>query len=124
MPAKVHDRKRYPETVDPVTTDGRDIDTSIGTLSGEGSEQEAKREAEQVEQLSPKPWTQAPSVEQESPTYYDRPLLKESVWSVDIPLYYYVGGAAGAALALGAAVQVSGGGRELEALPSSATGWV
>ena len=90
MPAKVHDRKRYPETVDPVTTDGRDIDTSIGTLSGEGSEQEAKREAEQVEQLSPKPWTQAPSVEQESPTYYDRPLLKESVWSVDIPLYYYV----------------------------------
>uniref|UniRef100_Q022U1 Polysulphide reductase, NrfD n=1 Tax=Solibacter usitatus (strain Ellin6076) TaxID=234267 RepID=Q022U1_SOLUE len=113
MQAEVHDRKRYAETVNPTTTDGRDIDTSIGTLSGEAAEQEAKREAEQVEQISPKPWTRVPSVEQESPTYYDRPLLKESVWSVDIPLYYYAGGAAGAALALGAAVQASGGGRDL-----------
>jgi len=113
MPAEVHESKRYPETIDPVTTDGRDIDISIGTLSGEAAEQEAKGEAEQVEQLSPKPWRQVALVEQESPTYYDRPLLKESVWSVDIPLYYYVGGAAGAALALGAAVQVSGSGRDL-----------
>ena len=43
-------------------------------------------------------------------TYYDRPLLKQSVWSADIPLYYFTGGAAGAALALGAAVQLGGNG--------------
>lgn len=38
-------------------------------------------------------------------TYYDRPLLKEPVWEWDIPLYYYIGGTAGASLALGAATQ-------------------
>lgn len=46
------------------------------------------------------------------PTYYDRPVLKQSVWSIDIPLYYFLGGSAGAALALGAAVQL-GGNRDL-----------
>jgi formate-dependent nitrite reductase membrane component NrfD len=33
-------------------------------------------------------------------------MLKAPVWSVDIPLYYFVGGAAGAALTLGAAIQL------------------
>ena len=41
-------------------------------------------------------------------TYYDRPILKQSVWSIDIPFYYFLGGTAGAALALGAAVQLGG----------------
>lgn len=45
-----------------------------------------------------------------SQTYYDRPLLKKSVWSVDIPLYHFTGGTAGAALALGAAAQAGGNG--------------
>jgi len=36
-------------------------------------------------------------------TYYDRPVIKQSVWSWSVPLYYYVGGAAGASAALGAA---------------------
>ncbi len=40
------------------------------------------------------------------PTYYDRPVLKEPVWTLEIPLYYYVGGAAGASLVLGAAAQL------------------
>lgn len=39
------------------------------------------------------------------PAYYDRPLLKEPVWEWVIPVYYFVGGLTGAALALGAAVQ-------------------
>ena len=43
-----------------------------------------------------------------SVTYYDRPLLKEPVWKIDIPIYYFLGGAAGAALVLGAAAQFSG----------------
>lgn len=41
-------------------------------------------------------------------TYYDRPLLKEPVWEIDIPIYYYLGGAAGAALVLAAAAQFDG----------------
>ena len=43
-----------------------------------------------------------------SVTYYDRPLLKEPVWTLDIPVYYFLGGAAGAALMLGAAAQFDG----------------
>ena len=38
-------------------------------------------------------------------TYYGRPLLKEPVWIWAVPLYFYSGGAAGAAAALGAAAQ-------------------
>jgi formate-dependent nitrite reductase membrane component NrfD len=34
-------------------------------------------------------------------------MLKPSVWSGDIPLYYFLGGAAGAALTLGAAIQLT-----------------
>ncbi len=40
-------------------------------------------------------------------TYYDHPMLKRSVWSVDVPLYYFLGGAAGAAMTLGAALQLA-----------------
>lgn len=43
-----------------------------------------------------------------SVTYYDRPLLKEPVWEIDIPIYYFLGGAAGAAMVLGAAAQFDG----------------
>lgn len=39
-------------------------------------------------------------------TYYNQPVIKKSPWSWDIPAYYYTGGAAGAAVALGAAGQV------------------
>ena len=34
-------------------------------------------------------------------------MLKPSVWSVDIPIYYFLGGTAGAALTLGAAMQLA-----------------
>ncbi|HEY2382565.1 MAG TPA: NrfD/PsrC family molybdoenzyme membrane anchor subunit [Terriglobia bacterium] len=39
-------------------------------------------------------------------TYYDEPLLKKPVWLWSIPTYFYLGAAAGASLALGAAAQV------------------
>lgn len=42
-------------------------------------------------------------------TYYDRPVLKEPVWKWYIPAYFYAGGAAGAAAALGAVAQAIGG---------------
>lgn len=112
MRVDTHERIRYAESVAPATTDGRDIDAGLATLQGEAAQQEVEREPEQVEKFAPKPWPDVPSVDAESPTYYDRPLLKESVWSIDIPLYYYVGGAAGAALALGAAVQLACSGED------------
>lgn len=88
----------------PLLTDGRDIDTGLGSLTGEGAQQVAtQRNAEQVEQMALQPTS-------EGLTYYGRPLLKQSVWTIDIPLYYYLGGAAGAALSLGAAVQLCGNG--------------
>jgi formate-dependent nitrite reductase membrane component NrfD len=42
-------------------------------------------------------------------TYYDRPLVKEPVWVWSVPSYFYVGGAAGASLALAAATQITDG---------------
>jgi formate-dependent nitrite reductase membrane component NrfD len=42
------------------------------------------------------------------PTYYDRPVIKKSVWSWSIPLYYYVGGTAGGSAVLGAAATLLG----------------
>jgi formate-dependent nitrite reductase membrane component NrfD len=51
-------------------------------------------------------WQQLPEPRRSDPTYYDRPLLKEPVWEWAIPTYYYVGGLAGAALVLGAAVRL------------------
>lgn len=51
--------------------------------------------------------------EDEGPTYYDRPVLKEPVWIWSVPAYFAVGGAAGAAAILGAAAQLRGGLDEL-----------
>jgi len=43
-----------------------------------------------------------------SPTYYDLPLLKPPVWTWEVPLYFFVGGAAGAAAVIGCAARVAG----------------
>jgi len=42
------------------------------------------------------------------PTYYDLPLLKPPVWTWEIPLYFFAGGAAGAASVIGFAARVTG----------------
>jgi hypothetical protein len=42
------------------------------------------------------------------PTYHDLPLLKPPVWTWEIPLYFFVGGAAGAAAVIGFAARVNG----------------
>jgi formate-dependent nitrite reductase membrane component NrfD len=42
------------------------------------------------------------------PTYYDLPLLKPPVWTWEIPLYFFVGGAAGAASVIGFAGRLTG----------------
>ncbi len=43
-------------------------------------------------------------------TYYDLPAIKEPVWTWEVPAYFYVGGAAGAAATIGAVLQVLDGG--------------
>ena len=87
-------------------SDGRDIDPRIGELTGEASGQLARNRHTDSGDGALVPWSDA------DPTYYGRPLLKESVWGIEIPLYYFVGGAAGAALVLGAAVQLACDGDE------------
>lgn len=84
-------------------SDGRDIDLTLAKLSGEGSGQDSGRHDEHREGLS-KVWSQPPV--SANATYYDRPVLKEPVWKWTIPLYYFVGGAAGASLVMGAAAQL------------------
>ncbi|MGZ7080726.1 MAG: NrfD/PsrC family molybdoenzyme membrane anchor subunit [Thermoanaerobaculia bacterium] len=39
--------------------------------------------------------------------YYGLPLLKQPVWTWEVPLYFFVGGAAGAAAIIGAAAQIT-----------------
>jgi len=41
-----------------------------------------------------------------STTYYDRPAIKEPVWTWEVPAYFYLGGVAGAAAVIGAALQL------------------
>src|SRR5215470_6399485 len=45
--------------------------------------------------------------------YYRIPLLKEAPWTWEIPLYFFVGGAAGAAAVIGAIADYTGADREL-----------
>jgi Polysulphide reductase, NrfD len=42
------------------------------------------------------------------PTYEDLPLLKRPVWTWEVPAYFFVGGAAGAAAVVGVAAEVGG----------------
>jgi formate-dependent nitrite reductase membrane component NrfD len=46
---------------------------------------------------------------QESTTYYGLPVIKEPVWTWEVPAYFYIGGAAGAAATIGAVLQVLDG---------------
>ena len=41
-------------------------------------------------------------------TYWNMPLLKQPVWSWEVPIYFFVGGAAGASAVIAAAAQLSG----------------
>ncbi len=100
----------FKKSVDPIRTDARDIDTSIGTLTGEAAHQDVKTYDPRLASITPKPWPAMPMIEPSAAdaTYYDRPMIKPPVWSADIPLYFYVGGAAGACCAIAAAARASG----------------
>jgi formate-dependent nitrite reductase membrane component NrfD len=90
--------------------DGRNIDPKLGTLSGEGASQRVKDvdEANPSRELLRTRPSQS-GISAESPSYYGQPAIKEPVWIWSIPLYFYVGGVAGAASVLGAAADAVGG---------------
>ena len=90
-----------------VKEDSRNIDNSVAIISGEGAGQAIGEYNGHPKHEQLEPWHRVPTLRRGDVTYYDRPLLKAPVWKIDIPLYYYLGGAAGAALALGAATQLA-----------------
>ena len=95
--------------IDGLPTNGRDVDTGVAELSGEAAGQMARPPDRHLEKIAPSPWQQLPEITAPEKTYYDRPMLKAPVWSLDIPLYYFLGGTAGAALTLAAALQLAPG---------------
>ncbi len=97
---------RYQHSVEPVYTDGRDIDLDVGELTGEAGNQKSSGSSDIHIQKLAQTWKQLPEPQTSDPTYYDRPMLQESIWGWAIPTYYYVGGLTGASLALGAAVML------------------
>lgn len=96
----------YHDSVDPVASDGRDIDLEVGRLAGEAAGQKVAGTADRHLEKVAHTWEQGLAPSSDDPTYYDRPVLKAPVWSWEIPLYYFTGGAAGACLVLGAAAQL------------------
>lgn len=88
---------------------------SARDLARERRLEEIRQEAERRGmQVVSKPVVGAP-FPQASPEhgYYGIPLLKEPPWTWEIPLYFFVGGAAGAAAVIGAIADYTGADREL-----------
>ena len=99
--------RRRPEDLD-IRGDGRDIDPERGELSGEGAQQRVKEPPKSGFTPDNIPASGATSA---TPSYYGQPVLKQPVWIWSVPLYFYVGGTAGAASLLGATAEVLGGER-------------
>jgi DMSO reductase anchor subunit len=57
---------------------------------------------------SRRPPTQVPRNARDDISYHNLPLVKPPVWTWEVPTYFFVGGAAGAAAVLGAAAQIAG----------------
>jgi len=90
-----------------------------GRIPDEASEQrlyEIRREAErrgEVKNAGGRP-SSAPFPKASPETgYYGIPLLKRPQWTQEIPLYFFVGGAAGAAAVVGAIAHYTGANRQL-----------
>ncbi len=103
--------------------DGRHVDPELGLLAGEGAAQRVESREESAPPAATagsgrarfgEVWrgdlaASLPAATAAGPSYYDRPLLKEPVWIWSVPVYFWAGGAMGAALALGGAAQLAGG---------------
>ena len=105
---KLMPETRYKDSTDPIVTDGRDISPATAELIGEAANQRSDGSPDtHIEAiLDAKKGPTEPDAT--DPTYYGRPMLQKSVWEVDIPIYYYVGGLTGASLVLAAAAQLNG----------------
>ena len=89
-----------------IKDDSRNIDPSLGTLSGEAAGQTPLGSKHAVA-LHSQSYPYIPSHQSStSPSYYDQPMLKQPVWIWSIPAYFYVGGVAGVSAALSAAAQL------------------
>ncbi len=92
----------------------RDMD--VGDPRREQRLEEIRREAERhgkLQVVSTRP-AGAPFPKASPETgYYGIPLLKQPPWTWEIPLYFFVGGAAGAAAVIGAIADYTGADREL-----------
>jgi hypothetical protein len=97
---------RYRNSVDPITTDGRDINPDTGLLEGEAAGQRScgALSKDLAGQISV--WPELPEPDPADATYYERPMLQKSVWTWAIPAYYYVGGLAGTSMVLAGALQL------------------
>jgi formate-dependent nitrite reductase membrane component NrfD len=78
--------------------------------------QQIRREAEKIGRVDAKgiraigaPFPQATA----ETGYYGLPLLKPPVWTWEVPAYFFIGGAAGAAAVVGAAARIAGADRDL-----------
>ena len=89
--------------------DGRNIDPLLGSVQGEASGQRVPagrassvgaREVEVFHGVPSRPAGEG---------YFGRPIIKEPVWIWAVPVYFYAGGAAGAASVLGAAARALDG---------------
>src|SRR5215467_10839243 len=78
--------------------------------------EEIRRQAEQYGRLEvvgePLPGAPLPEASPEN-GYYQIPLLKQPPWKWQIPLYFFVGGAAGAAAVIGAIADYTGADHQL-----------
>ena len=85
-------------------------------MIGERRLEEIRREAEQTGRVAAAGIRAAgapfPKATAEN-GYYGLPLLKEPVWTWEIPAYFFVGGMAGAAAVVGVAARISGANEEI-----------
>ncbi|GHG77547.1 NrfD/PsrC family molybdoenzyme membrane anchor subunit [Comamonas sp. JC664] len=86
--------------------DGRNVDPSMGVLSGEGAQQRVKT-LERAPGVQPS--GDGALLPPGAPSYYGLPAIKEPVWIASVPTYLYVGGVAGATSVLGFAAELIGG---------------
>jgi formate-dependent nitrite reductase membrane component NrfD len=99
--------RHMPQDPEPTgTTDGRNIDLSLGILAGEAS---GLRSSHPEDAASVTYDVVAHADGDGSPTYHGLPVLKAPVWKAWIPTYFFTGGVAGASALLGAIAQVGGG---------------
>jgi formate-dependent nitrite reductase membrane component NrfD len=81
----------------------RGLDPGLASLAGEASEQGVPSDPGGSEGAPPfGEWGRRPagSFAPDSPTYYERSVVKEPTWIWTVPAYFFVGGAAGAAAVL------------------------